>query len=242
MQSILDAAVYNQIRAYAKFNRIYLLEKERLLSVKGVVYERAKVQNTPGRSEAIEKLVDLERQIQKSFKDIIECLNAVDDEYQDKILNLVLGEEFLSFEDRKILESILDNLDNLAEAVKIKIDGELVNYEKSKEVIKRSRGMANKSNDVSGEIKKALIWFIRSQRFFIEQRKNVDSIIDEMKFDRLTDLINSTFCESVDDEYKSDVWGYVVDKKAYNPAYKVQIEAEINHWLRTLGKEIGWLI
>ena len=113
---------------------------------------------------------------------------------------------------------------------------------KNKEVIKRSRGMANKSNDVSGEIKKALIWFIRSQRFFIEQRKNVDSIIDEMKFDRLTDLINSTFCESVDDEYKSDVWGYVVDKKAYNPAYKVQIEAEINHWLRTLGKEMGWLI
>ena len=53
MQSILDAAVYNQIRAYAKFNRIYLLEKERLLSVKGVVYERAKVQNTPGRSEAM---------------------------------------------------------------------------------------------------------------------------------------------------------------------------------------------
>ena len=94
MQSILDAAVYNQVRAYAKFNRIYLLEKERLLSGKGVVYGRAKVQSTPGRSEAIEKLVDLERQIQKSFKDIIECLNAVDDEYQDKILNLVLGEEF----------------------------------------------------------------------------------------------------------------------------------------------------
>ena len=53
MQSILDAAVYNQIRAYAKFNRIYLLEKERLLSGKSVVYERAKVQSTPGRSEAI---------------------------------------------------------------------------------------------------------------------------------------------------------------------------------------------
>lgn len=102
--------------------------------------------------------------------------------------------------------------------------------------------MASKSNnDVSGEIRKALIWFIRSQEFFIEQRKNVDNIIDEMRFDRLTDLINFTFSESVDDEYKSEVWGYIVDKKAYNPAYKVQIEAEINHWLRALGKELGWL-
>ena len=126
MQSVLDAAVYNQIKAYAKFNRIYLLKRERLLSCGGTVFDQTKVQSSPGKSEEIEKLVDLRKQIEKSFKTVIECLNAVAGEHQEHVLNLTLGDDF-SVNDRAMLEAILRDL---IEMVKIKTYGELVEYEK----------------------------------------------------------------------------------------------------------------
>lgn len=126
MQSILDIAAYNQIKAYAKFHRIYLLKKERLLSCRGTVFGQTKVQSSPGKSEEIEKLVDLRKQIEKSFKTVIECLNAVAGEYQEQVLNLTLGDDF-SVNDRTMLEAILSDL---IETVKIKTYGELVEYEK----------------------------------------------------------------------------------------------------------------
>ena len=126
MRSVLDTAVYNQIKAYAKFNRIYLLKRERLLSCGGAVFEQTKVQSSPGKSEEIEKLVDLRKQIEKSFKTVIECLNAVAGEHQEHVLNLTLGDDF-SVNDRAMLEAILRDL---IEMVKIKTYGELVEYEK----------------------------------------------------------------------------------------------------------------
>ena len=126
MQSVLDAAVYNQIKAYAKFNRIYLLKRERLLSCGGTAFEQTKVQSSPGKSEEIEKLVDLRKQIEKSFKTVIECLNAVAGEHQEHVLNLTLGVDFY-VNDRTMLEEILSDL---IEMVKIKTYGELVEYEK----------------------------------------------------------------------------------------------------------------
>ena len=126
MQSILDIAVYNQIKAYAKFHRIYLLKKERLLSCRGTVFGQTKVQSSPGKSEEIEKIVDLRKQIEKSFKTVIECLNAVAGEHQEQVLNLTLGDDF-SVNDRTMLEVILSDL---IETVKIKTYGELVEYEK----------------------------------------------------------------------------------------------------------------
>ena len=126
MRSVLDTAVYNQIKAYAKFNRIYLLKRERLLSCGGAGFEQTKVQSSPGKSEEIEKLVDLRKQIEKSFKTVIECLNAVAGEHQEHVLNLTLGDDF-SVNDRAMLEAILRDL---IEMVKIKTYGELVEYEK----------------------------------------------------------------------------------------------------------------
>lgn len=128
MKSILEQAVYNNIRAYCKYMRIYEIKKEYVLSSKAMDYTKAKVQNTSVGSYSIEEFVDLKKQIDKSFKVIIDCMKLIPEEYHKKIIDFINGRmDFCDLEDRKNTEKYLSDLiDN----VKEKVYGELLKYER----------------------------------------------------------------------------------------------------------------
>lgn len=100
----------------------------------------------------------------------------------------------------------------------------------------------DKSYKLTGAIRKAVLWFIRSRSFFAEQARIADDIAKEQRMNNLINAIDSSFNSAVNSEWKKDVWAYVMDnKKTYNPLDRDRIEKEINYWFISLAKELGWI-